>query len=258
MFALILASIIDIPSVISIISAIKFKKLWQVVLVAVFSAVLGDIMLGVIKGYYPDPILSPHRLVGQLIVALTVFGVAVSIRNRKSSKPEGVAFYKIAIVIVLILFSIGIAYGVYRGITLTAEDYTMKEHEVLLREYEQKMLNSAQDSNSRGFKRPIPEETIQIIRKAEALNFSAIAQVAFQQDNVAFAFVSEGHHVSPHEVDSNFNIIERKDITDTVPFEYRNAFGGAVSEAHALEIRQEIIKDIQRRELLRIATGINR
>lgn len=85
---LIFVSIIDLPSIISIIGGVKAKWLWQVGLVALLAAIIGEVLTALVSITYMGPELFPYRLIAQIIVASTAFYITQQIRKRRGEKGQ--------------------------------------------------------------------------------------------------------------------------------------------------------------------------
>ncbi len=64
----IFVSIIDLPSIISIIGGVKAKRVWQVGMVAFLAASIGEVLTALVSITYMGPELFPYRLIAQIIV----------------------------------------------------------------------------------------------------------------------------------------------------------------------------------------------
>lgn len=127
---LILVSIIDVPSVVSIIGALKIRSWWTLPFI-VFLAVVSKEVFGALFATFYEPFrLLPFTLIAQSIVAVLVFCGAQSIRKRYADDPKKLRKAKIHYIAVLIIIFFSLFAGmVYRGIQRgNAQLETAAEH----------------------------------------------------------------------------------------------------------------------------------
>lgn len=94
--ALIFVSIIDLPSIVSILGAIAALRFWQVGVAVIFASILGELLTAMAYISYNGPEFFLYRLIGQAIVGFSIFSLVEKYRKTKSlhqSNHGGMIFY---------------------------------------------------------------------------------------------------------------------------------------------------------------------
>lgn len=69
---LIIVSIIDLPTIITLVAASRAKKAWHVLAGALAAVVFGEALNMALSPTY-EPFLLPYRLIGQVLVGFMVY-----------------------------------------------------------------------------------------------------------------------------------------------------------------------------------------
>lgn len=83
---LILVSMLDIGSILTLVAALKAKRFATVILVAVIAALIEEMISALIKPAYPGLSFFPYRMTGQLLVALIGYIMRHSYERLKNAK----------------------------------------------------------------------------------------------------------------------------------------------------------------------------
>lgn len=101
--ALILVSIIDLPSFVTVIGALKIQRWWKLPFVVFLAVIFKEVFGALFTTFYEPFRLLPFTLIGQTMVAVLVFRSAQAIRKRHADDPKKLRIAKIRYVTILVI-----------------------------------------------------------------------------------------------------------------------------------------------------------
>lgn len=81
--ALIIATVMDFPTLITGIGSYRTNKLYKVLLWALIATLCGELLNALVRPAYEPSIITAYRLIGQIMVGLCAYGIAKIVEGRK-------------------------------------------------------------------------------------------------------------------------------------------------------------------------------
>lgn len=118
-FVLILISIIDLPSIISIVGGIVSKKLWQIGLIVFSASIIGELLNILTHISHQGFWIFCYRLLGQAIVGFSVYALMHNLRKKEGVRggPLNPNILRLMVLFLSLVCSLGIATLIIKGIS---------------------------------------------------------------------------------------------------------------------------------------------